>query len=1249
MKETKSDDDSQKQTSKERSHRYSAERKTKSSSKLNDKSKDLSSSNEKDEIKADEEEAKNIEKLAKEEKLKDEEEAKKAEEEEELQEILRLEKEKKLALEARQAAIERIENRLKLREKNLNAAGGRPDETFFKSLDSSMKKNTTFVKKLRTMTEHQRDSLSTEFSGLNLNKFIQEAVTSIIEAKLKVADVSVAANMCSLFHLRYIDFMVLFKKAFPKLFQCTNCKEEEKPTHVSKLRTSTRLLGELILDGAYGSLEDGVNLLINILQAIVNNDQNSFVFAPVILTIVRHCGEDLAGIVPRKYRRWKETVGVDFPVLDVVSSDHKSLFLCIFREYYENMTKFLVAMHKDLQNRDRQNQQTIGLKGELTVERKEAYEKAQKVYEKLLASTTSLAEFLDEEMPDLPEDEQQEREEMGTINIFTPVKGVEYDAETGLWEDEDTRSFYECIKDLKILVPQILFKDAPGSSGGSSPGGNTNNTQKKKPDKKKTKDRKLRVDLNLDDDMNDFDDMDDNYEQDILDDVEGEDDDSHIGGMAALAEAYFAKLPNCVNRDFIDEAAEEFIMKLNTKTNRKKLVRALFSVSRTRLDLLPFYSRLVSTLAPCLPDVGQDLVFLLKGSFRSHLRKKDQIHTESKIKTVRFIGELTKFKVCPKAETLHCLKLLLDNFLHHNIDMACNLLETCGRFLYRSPESNPRMAMLLEQLLRKKSVQALDSRHNTMIENAFYYCNPPERTKVQKKVRPPIHEYIRKLLYKDLSKTTTEKVLRQMRKLPWNNTKVKTYASKCIMNVWNLKFNNIRCLANMLSGLAEYHEDVAVSVIDGLLEYIRIGMETNFFRDNQRRLSTVKFLGEMYNYQLVDSDVVFICLYMLITFGASIDMSEGLDPPEHLFRVRLVCTILDTCGQYFDRGSSKKKMDCFLVYFQCYIWEKKESGYWNDKCPFPRDLDYMVNDSIEALRPKMELFVSLDEAKAAVLELNKEYEDKIKAIATLNESLDKSDNESLSTSNLSSSPFAGSPMAFSPGIQSQSSQDEEENIHSSEFDSANEDDEENEQQEHRDDENMFMMDDDEEVRLRVAPRYQQCEEDDAFIREFDRVLGESISNRLQDNMKTPNVDIAIPMNLKGKQKKNSSPSISEQTAVVETKKQDGVNFVLMLKKNNKQVLKDLKIPLSSDLAANIHNKQMAERAEHEEMKRLVLDYNQRQEEESYNELMSQFRPTRRGGHHPRGGNHQSQKFRPTNTRLRSFDSDQHLFSPTNRR
>ena len=62
---------------------------------------------------------------------------------------------------------------------------------------------------------------------------------------------------------------------------------------------------------------------------------------------------------------------------------------------------------------------------------------------------------------------------------------------------------------------------------------------------------------------------------------------------------------------------------------------------------------------------------------------QDQINIESKIKVVRFIGELVKFRIFPRSEALTCLRMLLQDFNHHHIEMACNLLETCGRFLYR--------------------------------------------------------------------------------------------------------------------------------------------------------------------------------------------------------------------------------------------------------------------------------------------------------------------------------------------------------------------------------------------------------------------------------------------------------------------------------------------------------------------------------------------------------------------------------------
>ena len=58
----------------------------------------------------------------------------------------------------------------------------------------------------------------------------------------------------------------------------------------------------------------------------------------------------------------------------------------------------------------------------------------------------------------------------------------------------------------------------------------------------------------------------------------------------------------------------------------------------SRMDLIPFYARLVATLAPCMDDLAPTLVDILVRDFRFQVRKKDQIHIHSKIKNCRFIG-----------------------------------------------------------------------------------------------------------------------------------------------------------------------------------------------------------------------------------------------------------------------------------------------------------------------------------------------------------------------------------------------------------------------------------------------------------------------------------------------------------------------------------------------------------------------------------------------------------------------------------
>ncbi|MFS7903968.1 putative nonsense-mediated mRNA decay protein Nmd2/UPF2 [Helianthus anomalus] len=202
---------------------------------------------------------------------------------------------------------------------------------------------------------------------------------------------------------------------------------------------------------------------------------------------------------------------------------------------------------------------------------------------------------------------------------------------------------------------------------------------------------------------------------------------------------------------------------LNSKSSRKKLARALFNVPKTSLELLPYYSRMVATLSTCMKDVSSTLLQLFEEEFNFLINKK-------------------------------LSKAFLDDFTHHNIDVACNLLETCGRYLYRHPNTNVRMENMLEILMRLKNIKNLDPRHNTLVENAYYLCKPPERSARVSKVRPPLHQYIRKLLFTDLDKSSIEQVLRQLRKLPWSECE--PYLLKCFLKVHKGKYGQIHLIAS---------------------------------------------------------------------------------------------------------------------------------------------------------------------------------------------------------------------------------------------------------------------------------------------------------------------------------------------------------------------------------------------------------------------------------------------------------------------
>ncbi|XP_048446405.1 regulator of nonsense transcripts UPF2 isoform X2 [Pyrus x bretschneideri] len=1046
-----------------------------------------------------------------------------------------------------------------------------------------------------------------DLRGVNLSKFVSEAVTAICDAKLRSSDIQAAVQICSLLHQRYKDFSPTLLQGLLKVFfpgKSGDDLEADKNLRAMKKRSTLKLLVELFFVGV---IEDG-GVFVNIIKDLTSGehlkDRDTTQTNLTLLASFARQGRMFLGLPlsgPEIHEEFFKGLNI--------TTDQKKFFRKAFQTYYVAAAELLQSEHASLRQMEHENAKILNAKGELSDESVSSYEKLRKSYEHLYRNISSLAEALDMQPPVMPDDGHTTRVTSGE-DASSAAAGKDSSALEAIWDDEDTRAFYECLPDLRAFVPAVLLGEAESKSSDQSA-----KTQEQSTEPTLESDQSQQTTEDTGESSADVGalqegkttekgkDMEEKEKDKIKDpdkekgDRKGEHEKEKLKSIEGTnLDALLQRLPGCVSRDLIDQLTVEFCY-LNSKANRKKLVRAVFNVPRTSLELLAYYSRLVATLSTCMKDVSSMLLAMLEEEFNFLINKKDQMNIETKIRNIRFIGELCKFKIAPAGLVFSCLKACLDDFSHHNIDVACNLLETCGRFLYRSPETTVRMANMLEILMRLKNVKNLDPRHSTLVENAYYLCKPPERSARVTKVRPPLHQYIRKLLFSDLDKSTIEHVLRQLRKLPWGECE--PYLLKCFLKVHKGKYGQIHLIASLTAGLSRYHDEFAVSVVDEVLEEIRVGLELNEYGMQQRRIAHMRFLGELYNYEHVDSSVIFETLYLTLAFGHGTPEQDVLDPPEDCFRMRMVITLLETCGHYFDRGSSKRKLDRFLMHFQRYILSKGV---------LPLDVEFDLQDLFADLRPNMTRYSSIEEVNAALVEL--EERDRTVPIDK-NNNEKHSDTEKPSRRNTSNKmsvngteengvdhgDLGDSESDSGSGTINRDRHDEEglgEENHDGGSDSNEDDDD--------DGGGGPVSDEDDEVHVRQKVAEVDPQEAEKFELDLKAVMQESMEQRRLELRSRPTLNMTIPMNVfEGSTKDHHGRGVGGESGDEALDEESGgskeVQVKVLVKRGNKQQTKQMYIPRDCSLIQSTKQKEAAELEEKQDIKRLVLEYNDREEEE----------------------------------------------------
>ena len=249
----------------------------------------------------------------------------------------------------------------------------RPEESDLHKLDSSLKKNTAFIRKIKNFTDGQRDVVKKEMASLNLTKYIGEVAAALVEAKLKTTDLAAALEISSFLHQRYAEFSEQLMENWQKALSFKKDNGEKAVPNPSKLRVDLRFYADLVSVGIF-TLKEGLPLLGRVLTELVNLDKEEHAHVSIVLTFCKNCGDDYAALVPRKMTALAEKHSYEIPTSSMLPPEKQKGVRSLLKEYYRTASRHLVTQYRELQNTERTNRRILLTKGEVHEERKQKAE-----------------------------------------------------------------------------------------------------------------------------------------------------------------------------------------------------------------------------------------------------------------------------------------------------------------------------------------------------------------------------------------------------------------------------------------------------------------------------------------------------------------------------------------------------------------------------------------------------------------------------------------------------------------------------------------------------------------------------------------------------------------------------------------------------------------------------------------------------------------------------------------------------------
>lgn len=860
-----------------------------------------------------------------------------------------------------------------------------------------------------------------------------------------------------------------------------------------------------------------------------NPDEKQFAMAPVIISLLTASAEEVFGMVPlcRKdgYKSYSESKGISFEDAETqvlnssrVKPDKRNAIQNAVNKYYKNMSAALEGAHEELLEREAKNHQAYVNTGTVSDELKTIYDATKAVHNELLSNVTAISKLFGYEMPALREVENATRitETISIVNGRIVADESEMDP---VWDDAETKAFYEDLPGLESVPSQLFTEECQVKEVNSAQDSPAPQEQQQQQgfEMKAVSSEQRRNALN----------------------------DTHATRMEDIVE----KLQCCENKEVVDHVAEEFCY-LNNKKNRQTLVYRIFEYGCADNGFIPYFSRLIAILSLRMKAFAELVVERVREDFMRYSKMHEQIACSvERVSNALFIGELTKFRVCPNDVTFECLAMCLEGLSgkdinYRKIEILCTLLESCGRFLYRTPQTTHRTEIFLESLWKHKKACIMDPQMETLLENAYYFCRPPETKK--KPPRDPVREYIRYLIFSKLSGETYPFVARKLLKVSWATEE--QYIIKTLLKYYKSVFSNSINVVKLVTSLKTKRPGFGVRFLDALMEEIISALEAPTPSANQRRIAHIKLFADLYRFSVVTTQTVFDLLYLLIIpFGRAED-------PSDCFKVRLICIILETCGVFFGKGLPAKKLDRYLLHFQRYLLTRTE---------IPPDVIFAIDDCFDLIRPGYNRLVTNESINAEIQRMEEEGRllphNVVPALdETDSDLIEKSLAEVVDDDLDDDDDDDDEEVDDDEDDDVDSDDDDDDDSDSDDSDDDDDDDDDSDDSDDSDSDSDNNEDEDEEIDEITKKEQEEMErrrkEDEEFDKEFEAAVSASIKSSSKTGFKRNQLDIAVPFNASSN--KNDAINYDPNTTRIS----------LLVKRGKKQGTKEIMVDSSSTLA-----------------------------------------------------------------------------------